>query len=378
MHATEALTEADRQFTICNACRYCEGLCAVFPAMEMHKTFNDADLNYLANLCHSCGACYHDCQFAPPHEFAVNIPRTLAQVRNDSYKSYAWPRSFARVFEHNGLWLAAIAALSVTVFILGFIAFNAPGELFAVQTGEGAFYRLMPHNAMITIFGAAFLYAIFALVMGWRNFWRDTNAVQNVVEDTPSIWQAVRDAATMRNLDGGGVGCYNEDERPSDNRRLFHHLTFYGFLFCFAATSVGTIYHYGFSRIAPYPWWDLPPMLGKIGGIGLVIGTAGLFAAKRRREPALVDESRRDMDAAFLVMLFLTAATGLALHGLRATPLMGTLLAVHLGVVFAFFITMPYSKFVHGLYRFAALCRHAMAQSGGMRENPSQPRPAPR
>ena len=50
--ATDNLREADRLMTICNACRYCEGLCAVFPAMEMRRTFADADLNYLANLCH--------------------------------------------------------------------------------------------------------------------------------------------------------------------------------------------------------------------------------------------------------------------------------------------------------------------------------------
>ena len=36
---TDALREADRLMTICNACRYCEGLCAVFPAMEMRRTF---------------------------------------------------------------------------------------------------------------------------------------------------------------------------------------------------------------------------------------------------------------------------------------------------------------------------------------------------
>ena len=42
MHASEALAEADRLMTVCNSCRYCEGLCAVFPAMEMRRVFADA------------------------------------------------------------------------------------------------------------------------------------------------------------------------------------------------------------------------------------------------------------------------------------------------------------------------------------------------
>jgi citrate/tricarballylate utilization protein len=78
MHGTRILEEADRLMTVCNSCRYCEGLCAVFPAMEMRRAFSDGDLNYLANLCHGCGACYTDCQFSPPHEFNVNVPKTLA------------------------------------------------------------------------------------------------------------------------------------------------------------------------------------------------------------------------------------------------------------------------------------------------------------
>jgi citrate/tricarballylate utilization protein len=359
MHGTKTLTEADRLMTVCNSCRYCEGLCAVFPAMEMRRAFSDGDLNYLANLCHSCGACYADCQFSPPHEFDVNVPKTLAIARAESYAFYAWPQAFSGLFARNGLVISVVAALSVAAFILGFAAMNDSRVLYGIHTGPGAFYALMPHNAMAALFSAAFLYAILALVMGLRAFWRDIGEPVGMRADAPSIWQAIRDAGELRYLDGGGVGCFNEDDRPTDRRRIFHHLTFYGFLLCFAATCVGTLYHYLLAREAPYAWWDLPVVLGTLGGIGLLIGPVGLLVAKQTRDPALADQARTGMDVAFIVMLFLTSLTGLALLLLRETAAMGPLLALHLGVVFALFITMPYGKFVHGLYRFVALVRYA-------------------
>lgn len=359
-----ALEEADRLMTICNACRYCEGLCAVFPAMEMHRAFTPGDLNYLANLCHSCGACLYDCQYSPPHEFSVNVPQILAMVRADSYRTYTWPSFLSGAFARNGLTISVIAALSVAAFILGFIAFNDASQLFGVHVGPGAFYELMPHNVMIGIFGAAFFYAILAMAMGFRLFWRDTNAVNRVTSDAPSILQALKDALALRYLDGGGVGCMNEDERPTDRRRMYHHFTFYGFLLCYASTSVAAVYHY-FGREAPFPWYDLPVVLGTVGGLGLLIGPAGLIAAKWKRDAELQDESRYGMDVAFLAMLFLTSLSGLLLLVFRATPAMGMLLALHLGFVFSFFMTLPYSKFVHGIYRTGALVRYAVSKRRG-------------
>ena len=358
-HATESLAEADRLMTVCNSCRYCEGLCAVFPAMEMRRSFADGDLNYLANLCHSCGACFHDCQFSPPHEFNVNVPQTLAIVRNDSYRAYAWPRPLSGLFHRNGLSISIIAALSVAVFIAGFSAWHDPAVLFGVHTGPGAFYKLMPHNTMALLFGAAFAYAILAIAMGIRLFWKDIGAPAGTLGEPASLWQAMKDASTLRYLDGGGVGCMNDSEKPTDRRRLYHHMTFYGFLLCFASTSTATLYHYLLGMEAPYPLYDLPVVLGTIGGIGLIIGPAGLLKAKWTRNPVLKDESRTGMDVAFLAMLFLTSLTGLLLMVLRSTPAMGMLLALHLGVVFSLFITMPYGKFVHGIYRFLALVRYA-------------------
>jgi citrate/tricarballylate utilization protein len=352
--AEGALAEAGRLMTVCNACRYCEGLCAVFPAMELRNTFAAGDLDYLANLCHGCGACYWDCQFAPPHAFAVNVPRALAELRGESYARYAWPGALAGLFARNGLAVALIAAASVALFVGGFMAANDPAMMFGSQRGAGMFYALMPHTAMATLFGAAMLYALAAIAMGLRSFWRAT--------DAPSIgagalWQAVKDTAGLRYLDG--ADCTAAEERP-DPRRLYHHLTFYGFLLCFAATCVATLYHYLLGRAAPYGWYEPPVLLGIAGGLGLIAGPIGLLRAKAAQDPALAVPADHGMGVAFTLMLLLTSVTGMALLVLRATPAMGSLLALHLGVVFALFITLPYGKFVHGLYRFAALVRYAL------------------
>jgi citrate/tricarballylate utilization protein len=359
MHATKTLAEADRLMTLCNSCRYCEGLCAVFPAMEMRRTFTAGDLNYLANLCHQCGACYYDCQYAPPHEFSVNVPETFARLRTDTYMAYAWPRSLSGVFERNGLAIALLAAVCLAGFLVGFMAVKDASVLFGTHTGPGAFYALMPHNLMAALFGAVALYVIVALSFSLRAFWKDAQGSVPVPADAAALWRAAVDVGRLRYLDGGAGGCMNEDERPTDNRRLYHHLTFYGFLLCFAATVVATLMHYGFGWQAPYAWYSAPVLLGTIGGVGLLVGPAGLILAKWRRDPALAAGDRFGMDAAFLVVLFLTSLTGLLLLALRETSAMGVLLAVHLAVVLALFLSMPYGKFVHGLYRFAALVKYA-------------------
>src|SRR5512144_1647526 len=87
---TQAESEVARQMQICNACRYCEGFCAVFPAMTFRLEFGKADIHYLANLCHNCGACLHACQYASPHEFAVNVPQAMARGRVETYAEFAW------------------------------------------------------------------------------------------------------------------------------------------------------------------------------------------------------------------------------------------------------------------------------------------------
>lgn len=354
----ELVEEAQRVLSICNACRYCEGYCAVFPALERRLEFTENDVHYLANLCHNCGACLYACQYAPPHEFQLNFPRVLAQVRKETYKKYAWPGFLASAFERNGIVVSLVTALSLAAVFL-FTAWHARPERFfsAWSDTQGSFYAVLPHNVMAGVFGAVFLFVIVAFLMGFSRFWPDMGEETREFLRAPSFSNAASDALGLTYLDGGGDGCTYPDDRPSFARRNFHHLTFYGFLLCFAATTVATIYHYVFGWKAPYPFYSLPVILGTLGGIGLLIGPVGLLWLKFQRDPELGDRSQRGMDDGFLVLLFLTSLTGLLLLGLRETRAMGTLLAIHLGAVLALFLTLPYGKFVHALYRFAALVR---------------------
>jgi citrate/tricarballylate utilization protein len=354
----ELVEEAQRVLAICNACRYCEGYCAVFPALERRLSFTEHDVHYLANLCHNCGSCLYACQYAPPHEFQLNFPRVLAQVRKQTYRRYAWPASLARAFERNGLAVALLTVACLALFFIAMALADDPARLFrAYSDAEGSFYAVLPHGAMAGAFAVVFAYVILAFAMSFASFWPDTGELVSEFVSPASSGSATWDAVTLKYLDGGGGGCTYPDEKPSFARRNFHHLTFHGFMLCFAATCVATLYHYGFGWKAPYGFWSVPVLLGTVGGVGLLAGPAGLLWLKRRRDPLLVDPSQDGMDLAFLALLFLVSLSGLLLLALRETRAMGILLAVHLGAVLALFLSLPYGKFVHALYRFVALTR---------------------
>ena len=359
----KASGEVIRIMQICNACRYCEGICAVFPAMERRRNFDEHDVGYLSNLCHNCGACYHACQYAPPHEFGVNVPQAMAAARTDSYAAYAWPAPLAGLFRRNGtiVTLAISAGLALTVGLM--LAIIAPQLFWGVHVGEGAFYTIMPHSVMAGIPMVISAFVLLSFVMGWRRYWRHTGAVWGGM---PALFDAVKASLSLRNLGGDsssagfqGPGCPTADDGSSNTRRIHHQLTMYGFLLCLAATSVATIYHYVFGREAPYGYLELPVVLGTVGGIILCIGTAGLFVEKRRMNAGVRYEAGLGMDYAFIVSLFLVSFTGLVLLALRESSFMGLTLAIHLGLVYGFFLILPFSKFVHGLYRFAALVASA-------------------
>jgi citrate/tricarballylate utilization protein len=356
------MVEARRAMEVCNACRYCEGYCAVFPAMELRRDFSSGDLTYLANLCHGCHGCYYACQYAPPHPFGINVPRVFAELRDESYAKYAWPAPLARLYERNGT-VMAVAMASGVVLILALAALLQPAAvLFGVQPvrpGQG-FYVVIPYGVMTAVALATFLFSLLAMAVGFTRFWTDAGGRLAELKQARPLRQALRDAATLKYLGGGGHGCNDTDGRFSTGRRHWHHLMAYGFLACFASTSVATVYHHLFGWYAPYGFVSAPVLLGTLGGIGLTAGSAGLLWLKLAGDREPRSAKLLGAETGLLVLLMMAGLSGLLLLAVRATGAMGVMLAIHLGFILALFLTMPYSKFVHGLYRFGALIRHAI------------------
>jgi citrate/tricarballylate utilization protein len=354
MLSPESLAAGQHVMTVCNACRYCEAFCPVFPAMENRLSFAKDDMLYLANLCHNCGECLYACQYAPPHEFGINVPRVMAQIRAGSYEEFCWPPFMGSAFRRNGVITSLVLSVALMLALWPFVRS-------AATTSD--FYSVIPHDVMVGLFGIVGVLVVVALAIGGRRAWRSfvLSAYVSAFRRTDGpakaghYVRALQDALTLRYLHGSGVDCTNDIEQRSPWRRWFHHCTFYGFALCFASTSVAAIYHAVFGWRAPYAYSSAPVVLGALGGAGLIVGPVGLLALRRRRDPPMTDPAQRGLDDSFIVMLLMTSATGLLLLALRDGSAMAILLVVHLGFVLALFLMLPYGKFVHGLYRLAAL-----------------------
>lgn len=361
---SKTVDEAIRQLTICNACRYCEDYCAVFPAIELRRVITEGDIEYLANLCHDCRDCLYACQYAPPHEFGVNLPRVLSQAREESYARHASGQGF-------GAKVRGVAATRATLGMTGLalllgLAFvdvrRGFSSLAMAHLGPGAFYRVLPELLLEIVFGALGLFWLGRWVVSSRSFGGSrTNrpAAGPVLAD---FWTALGHSIRLTYLSGAGDGCQYPDANFSQTRRWLHQAVVAGFTLDLASTMLAALYDHVFGVKAPYPVLNPVVLLGAIGGLGLIAGTAGLLWQRRTADPSATTVSTRQAAQAFTANLLLVAVTGMLLLSVRSTGVMPVVLVLHLATVATLFVTAPYGKFVHAVLRYAALVRFAGEQ----------------
>lgn len=374
MPELDVLAEANRQFTICNACRYCEGICSVFPAMELRTAFAEGDVAYLSTLCHDCRACVHACPFSPPHEFAIDIPSLMSAARVETFERYARPRAFWRLLARSSS-VGGLAVAAAVFFTIVALATGSPHRLVEKHTGEGAFYDVIAYGWILVpalVVSAATLVAICA---GAATFVRQTRGGARRLLDAAALAGAAHDALRLTNLKGGGGDCHEDGATTSSVRRRLHHAVFYGFAAMFASTVSAWIEQDFLGRKPPYPLLSVPVVLGTLGGLSTLAGCIGFVILGARSRSPKSAESRR-LDRLFTTTLAAATATGLLVLALRTTPLLGIALIVHLGVLGGLYLTFPYSKFVHWVYRYVALVR-SRVEGADARVAQASPPPAP-
>ncbi len=349
--------EASRQLAVCNACRYCEGFCPVWPIMERRTSFAESDLYYLANVCHDCKACYYACPYTEPNELRLNIPDVLSRLRLESYENYASPRFFR--FLRRGTQFLLAAALSVLVSIVAALAIGSPQRLGALHLELGSFYAIFPYPVLVGVGSAIGALVVASYLYNVARFYHDIAGGK-----TPGLRAMMGGAFDVlwhngfkggwRDL-GEKAGCYHEETEPSYRFLALHAMVFYGFLSALAATIAAAVEQDGLGYLPPYPLLSVPVILGVAGGVCIIGGTVGFLVSERRADARPIFKGMKTLDYAFLLTLALTATTGLLTLALRATPFMGEVFTIHMGFVLLLFVTAPYGKFVHFTYRYVAL-----------------------
>ena len=348
MSLHEMFNEAQRQLNICNACRYCAGYCPVWPALELRNELSNADVHYLANLCHDCRDCFSACMYTEPHEFALNPPKLFAEVREQTYRQYAWPnRRPAWLTNRVGVLLATVAA--VVVVLLGVLdggTSDAP---------SASPYAVISHGLLIAMAGIPALFAFAVVLAGAIRFWRETGGTRAGISDLAANRATFAQAATLRHQTGGDEGCNVDGTTPSAQRRSWHQLVAYGFLLTFASTTSAAFMENILGIMPPYAYLSAPVVLGTVGGVMAAIGCVGLLHVKRIADRDQTTPTMRRADLWLIWTLLALNVTGLLVLVLRTTSAFGPMFGLHMVTVIAFFLLVPYTKFVHWIYRVLAM-----------------------
>ncbi|WP_251821032.1 citrate utilization protein B [Campylobacter jejuni] len=254
--------------------------------------FSLKDMDYLANLCHQCSECFYDCQYAPPHEFNVLIPKQFAALRQYSYEKYAFPNFLGLAFRKNAV------LTSIVLILCLFLDFGAR-VLMRVKMLKGIF-AIVSYDYMVSIFVTVSLLVLLALVGSVAKFY---HAIEIKNLNFTVFIKSLKDALSFKYLGGHkNEGCTYPNEKRSNIRKIFHHFSAYGFLFY--SNFFRGFYHHFLNLVAPYDFTQLPKIFGSLGGIMLCIGTLGLFVLKSVADKNIVDSQSMGMDYVFIFMLF--------------------------------------------------------------------------
>ncbi len=350
---TPLMEEGIRQFNICNACRYCEGYCAVWDAIERESSFLPLDMKHYSNLCHDCRECYYVCPYTGDHEFKLNIPGLLSEIRLETYSENIWPRIARKSLDHPVASWAIVISISL-VFTFGLTIFlSGTKYLFSPSTLSD---QIIPDPYFKLLSFLLYAYVIIMWSLEGLKYWHSIKKPERRI--TPKYFLlGLKDALQHRYFGGGSAGCNYPGESGTITRLVFHAMLLGGFLLDLAT-------------ILFYPDMSRAVVLSyTAGATAMFIGSLFLLVFKPLSNLSLLSSGMKHNDYPFTTAMMITGLTGMLFPLTSGTLFYSYFFLIHIALIAAIFLIAPYSKFLHPVFRVVSLAANRSEAENSRSEN---------
>jgi quinone-modifying oxidoreductase subunit QmoC len=368
----------------CYQCATCSSVCelapanAPFPRRQVLMAQWGLEDQLVADpgpwLCHQC----NDCSVRCPRE--VNPGDVMSAVRAMAVEKLAFPGFLGSMVGNvNKTWPLLVITPIVFWFAL-LIAITGLGEIDGHNTLEpsallGQFFwdSYVPHSLIYIVYFAATGWVALALFVQGSKFWKMLGTKQ---KRNGTLIGALVGVFVSIALHSKFASC----DHGVPKRRWGHFLLMWGFVGAAVTSGWAVVYLYGdtiffswFFKIFPFEKPGYPveithwvKLLGNASAIALVVGGLLLWINRRTTGDKLVG-STNPFDRFFLWVVLAVIGTGVFTEVLRFVPGISPMIGfgvyiLHLGIVLCLFLTLPYSKFAHILYRTLAMAHERLTE----------------
>jgi len=337
----------------CFQCATCSAVCelapkgAPFPRRQMVLGQWGLEDQLVADpalwLCHQCNDCTERCPRDARPGDVMGVLRSLA------IEALAAPRFLGEWVGNAGKTWPLLLGIPILFWVGLLYAWHG----LTIPEPPLVYHEFVPHPSIYVVYTAASIWACVAFAIGGMRFWELSGRGAN---RQGSFWShlmpALIDIATHKKFASCG---------PAKPRRWGHFALLWGFVAAAVASGIIIIAMYGMGEELPLPQLHPAKLIGNLGAVLLVVG--GVILLRNRLEDAKGTGQTNAFDAFFLVVVLVVVTTGVLseLGRLFFEPALAcSVYVVHLGAVLCLFLTAPYSKFAHLLYRTLAMVHERM------------------
>ncbi len=350
-----------QDFNACYNCGNCTAVCSLsdennsFPRKVLRNTVLGLDDELITTvdpwLCYYCGDCTSTCpKEADPGELMMSIRRYLTS-------RYDWT-GLSRLFYTSKIYEIAAIVLLAALILLLFIFFHGPMTTDLTAEGGVKLNTFAPWRTIeLGDWIMAGLLSFFLLSNIFNMYLKII--VKNKVKVPLKLyftefWALIFHFASQWSFskcEPKETTFWNNLKSGKYNYWIVHFLLMSGYVILF---TMIVVFLGWFQTETIHDWWHPQRLLGYYATFGLILGVI-YFSIHRIRKQQEKSQHSHYTDWTFLILLFVTAVTGILVHIFRINGMAHPtyyLYVIHLMVLFPMLmIEVPFSKWSHLAYR---------------------------